>query len=610
MAVKLQIKRIFTTIPNAKPRSIKTKTTMKNLIQILAFLLLLTSCQKSQNDNFTTLTESYFDDKNALNPLDATQNGQSQYDDKLQFEMTDSYRASQASFYKKYESQLATIDQKSLSDEEKTSFDIISWEIEVGKQMLQQNSNLMPIHQFWGTHLTMAQFASAESAQPFKTEKDYLNFQKRMDLYVDWIDSAMVYMKKGISKGVVLPKALSQKLVPQFEEMCTNDIKDNLFYSSINKMPANITAPAKLAITASYTKTINEKLVPKFKEMVVFLKTEYLPNSRSTSGIGSLPLGKNLYAALVKQWTTTQMSPDEIHNLGLSEVARLQSEMEKVKTQVGFKGTIKEFFDHVRTKKELMPFTKPEEVIANFEKIHKVIKPNVDKLFSLQPKTAFQIKRTEAFREKTASAEYVQGAADGSRPGTFYVPIPDVKGYNFYADEDLFLHEAIPGHHFQIALQQENQALPDFRKFNWFGAYGEGWALYTESLGKELGLYQDPYQYFGMLGSEMHRAIRLVVDTGLHTKGWTREQAIKYSLENEAETESSIIAEIERYMAIPGQALSYKIGQLKILELRKKAETKMGKNFDVKVFHQKVLESGVLPLALLEKKINSWIESK
>jgi uncharacterized protein (DUF885 family) len=267
-----------------------------------------------------------------------------------------------------------------------------------------------------------------------------------------------------------------------------------------------------------------------------------------------------------------------------------------------------EFFEEVRNKKELMPFKKPEEVIANFESIYSRIKPNVDKLFSLQPKTKFEIRRTEAFREKTASAEYNQGTADGSRPGIFYVPIPDVTKYNYYGDEDLFLHEAIPGHHFQISLQQENQELPDFRKFAWFGAYGEGWALYTESLGKELGLYKDPYQYFGMLGNEMHRAVRLVVDTGIHSKGWTREQAIKYSLENEAESEASIIAEIERYMAIPGQALSYKIGQLKIMELRKKTQEQLKAKFDIKVFHQKVLESGVLPLALLEKKIDGWIE--
>jgi uncharacterized protein (DUF885 family) len=429
-----------------------------------------------------------------------------------------------------------------------------------------------------------------------------------MNLYATWIDSAMVYMKKGMAKGIVLPKSLSIKLPPQFDDMVTSKVEDNLFYSSIKTMPKTFSEAQKEAIKKSYATTINEKLVPKFKEMSVFLKSEYIPASRTSSGIGSLTIGNELYVAYVKQWTTTEMTSEEIHKLGLKEVARLKAEMEKVKTQVGFTGTIKEFFDHVRNKKELMPFTKPEEAIANFEKIHKIIKPNVDKLFSLQPKTAFKIKRTEAFREKTASAEYVQGAADGSRPGTFYVPIPDVTKYNFYADEDLFLHEAIPGHHFQMSLQQENQALPDFRKFNWFGAYGEGWALYTESLGKELGLYNDPYQYFGMLGSEMHRAIRLVVDTGLHSKNWTREQAIQYSLDNEAESELSIIAEIERYMAIPGQALSYKIGQLKILELRKKAETKMGSKFDIKKFHQIVLESGVMPLALLEKKVNAWIE--
>lgn len=570
----------------------------------------MTNCKSNESTaNFKQLTENYFNEKNALNPLDATQNGQNQFNDQLQFEMTDSYRKKQGAFFDSYASQLQQIDFDALSDEEKNSYDIIKWEVEVGQQLLQQNANLMPIQQFWGTHLTMAQFGSAESAQPFKTEADYKNFEKRMELYAVWIDSAIVYMKKGIEKGVVLPQILTEKVIPQFNDMVTPKVEDNLFYSSIKKFPDTFSATQKEQFTKAYTATINEKLVPQFQKMSAFLQTEYLPASRKTSGIGALPGGSKLYKAYVKQWTTTEMTPEEIHELGLQEVARLKAEMEKVKTQVGFTGTIKEFFDHVRNKKELKPFKKPEEVIANFERVYEIIKPNVDKLFSLQPKTKFEIRRTEAFREKTASAEYVQGATDGSRPGIFYVPIPDVANYNFYADEDLFLHEAIPGHHFQISLQQENKLLPDFRKFNWFGAYGEGWALYTESLGKELGLYNDPYQYFGMLGSEMHRAIRLVVDTGLHSKGWTREQAIQYSLDNEAESEASIIAEIERYMAIPGQALSYKIGQLKIIELRKKAETELGTKFDIKKYHQIVLESGVMPLALLEKKVNNWIKA-
>ena len=580
------------------------------LFTVTTSLLLLNCKSENKKQDFSTLTKNYFDDKNVLDPLSATQNGQNEYNDKLQFEMTDSYRKLQAAFFDKYQTALQGIAIEDLKEEEKNSYEIIKWEVEIGKELLEQPTNLVPLHQFWGTHLTMGQFAGGTSAQPFKTEKDYTNFLERMDKYAVWIDSAIVYIKKGIDKGVVLPRALTLKLIPQFSEMSTPAVEDNLFYSPIKLMPLSFPDGIKEDLTKKYTEAINTRLIPQYKKMADFLTKEYLPASRKTSGIGSLPFGKKLYATYTKQWTTTDMTPEQIHELGLKEVARLTAEMEKVKVKVGFKGTLPEFFEEVRNKKELKPFTTAEQVIANFQSIHNRIKPNVDKLFSLQPKTKFEIRRTEAFREKTASAEYNQGAADGSRPGIFYVPIPDVKNYNTYGDEDLFLHEAIPGHHFQISLQQENESLPAFRKFNWFGAYGEGWALYTESLGEELGLYQDPYQYFGMLGNEMHRAIRLVVDTGLHSKGWTREQAIKYSLANEAESEASIIPEIERYMAIPGQALSYKIGQLKITELRKKAETKMGKNFDIKKFHEKVLESGVMPLALLEKKIDAWIEGK
>lgn len=581
----------------------------------ITFLLLLgfiglIGCQKNKTAvDFSKITQTYFEGKNRLNPLDATVNGQSKFNDQLQFEMTEHYRKAQQEFYTETKAQLENVDYESLTAEEKISYDIILWEVAVGEELLKHPSHYLPLNQFSGTHLTMGQYASAESAQPFKNEKDYRNFLRRMELFAVWMDSAQVAMKKGMKKGYVLPKALTEKLIPQFEAMVTEKPEDHLYFTAITKLPATLDAATQQKLTKAYRETIQNQLVPSFQRMVAFLKNEYLPQTRKSSGIGSLEGGKEWYTALAKQWTTTTKTPDEIHQLGLQEVARIKKEMEKVKNQVGFKGSIIEFFDFVRNKKELMPFTSPDEVIANFEKIHSTIKPHVDKLFSLQPKTPFRVKRTEAFREKTASAEYVQGAIDGSRPGTFYVPIPDVTKYNYYGDEDLFLHEAIPGHHFQISLQQENKSLPDFRKFNWFGAYGEGWALYTESLGFELGLYRDPYQYFGMLSSEMHRAIRLVVDTGIHTKEWTREQAIAYSLANEAESEASIIAEIERYMAIPGQALSYKIGQLKIMELRKKAEKEMGQRFDIKKFHQIVLESGVMPLALLEQKVQRWIDS-
>ena len=281
--------------------------------------------------------------------------------------------------------------------------------------------------------------------------------------------------------------------------------------------------------------------------------------------------------------------------------------MKKVMEEVGFKGTLLEFFEHVRSSKELMPFDSPEQVIENFNVMYEKMKPYVDQLFDLQPKTPFEIRRVEAFREKSAAAHYNRGSLDGTRPGIFYIPIPNVQQYNVFDNEALFLHEAIPGHHFQISIQQENQNLPNFRKNSFYSAFSEGWALYTESLGMELGLYEDPYQYFGMLNMEMHRAIRLVVDTGLHAKGWTREQSIAYSLENEGDSEAKLTAEIERYMANPAQALSYKIGQMKIRELRNLAEEKMGERFDIRTFHRKVLEDGAIPLSILEEKILSWI---
>ena len=578
---------------------------------VIVLAMIAANCKNQEKaPDFAALYKNYFDDKNKLNPIEATYSGHNEYNGELQLDMTDSFRKTQKAFFEKYQNELKSIDENSLSAEEKISFGIIEWETSRGLESLQFPKNLIPINQFWGTHLTMPQLAGGTSAQPFKTEKDYLNFLSRMDKYAVWLDSAMVYMKKGIAQNVVLPKPLTEKMIPQFEDMITEKPEDNLFYASIKLMPENIDGNVKKDLASKYAAMVNGKLVPRFKKMTAFLKSEYLAASRTTSGMGAFQNGAAWYAANVKEWTTTEMTPEEIHQLGLKEVQRIKQEMETVKTQVGFTGTIMEFFEEVRNKKTLMPFKKPEEVIANFEAIHDRIRPNVDKLFSLQPTTKFEVRRTEAFREKSASAEYMAGLPDGSRPGIFFVPIPDVTSYNMYADEDLFLHEAIPGHHFQISLQQENKSLPEFRKFNWFGAYGEGWALYCESMGKELGLYTDPYQYFGMLSSEMHRAIRLVVDTGIHSKGWTREQAIQYSLDNEAESKESITAEIERYMAIPGQALSYKIGQLKIIELRKKAESKMGNKFDIKKFHSEVLESGVMPLALLVKKIEAWIVGK
>ena len=297
-----------------------------SVIVLLSFLVV--NCKSDKNyQEFKLITDAYFDGKNELNPLDATQNGQNEYNDKLQFEMTDSYRKKQAAFFDKFENELTTIDTTALSAEEKNSYDIIKWEVAVGKDLLKYETNLMPIHQFWGTHLTMGQFAGGTSAQPFKTEKDYKNFLKRMDLFAVWVDSAMVYMKKGIDKGMVLPKALTVKMIPQFESMVTTNVEDNLFYSALKAFPKEITTDQQETLKKEYAATIKEKLEPQFKKITAFLKNEYLPASRTTSGIGSLPNGKELYKVYAKQWTTTTKTPEEIHALGLKEVARIKAEM-------------------------------------------------------------------------------------------------------------------------------------------------------------------------------------------------------------------------------------------------------------------------------------------
>jgi len=396
-------------------------------------------------------------------------------------------------------------------------------------------------------------------------------------------------------------------VIPQLTEWIHGTAENHYFYLPANNIPDSVSPDDATSIKNEYASMVSQEVIPAINRLHTFFSTEYLKVSRETSGISVLPRGKEWYQFLIKYHTTTEMTADEIYELGKTEVARLRTEMKKVVFAVGFEGSLQEFFEHVRTKPELMPFKDPSEVIANFDAIHQKMKPQLASLFDRTPKAAFEIRRTESFREASASAEYIPGSKDSSRPGIFYVPVPDVTKYNYFADEVLFLHEAIPGHHYQMSLAQENNKLPSFRKTLYYSANAEGWALYCESLGRELGLYEDPYQYFGVLSAEMHRAIRLVVDTGIHSKGWTREQAIQYSLENEAKPEATIIFEIERYMAGPGQALSYQIGHLKIRELRQLAEKKLGENFDIRIFHNKILDLGSVPLDLLEANILKWI---
>ena len=558
---------------------------------------------------FADFLENYYQEGLRLFPVNATFAGDNRYNDLLHNDIGPEHRASVKAYYTRYLNALGHYDQTELTEEEQTSHEVLKWECEINLNGFKYRRHLMPIDQFWSVNLMMGQFAGGASAQPFETKEDYDNWLKRVDVFVAWCDTAIANMREGMAQGVVLPKSLSRKVIPQLASWKEGPAEGHHFYTPVNNIPDSIGEEAVKDIKGDYTLMIEDKLIPVINRLHDFFLHEYLPAGRESSGISALPNGEEWYQHQIRLYTTTEMTADEVFALGLAEVARLRSDMEKVKEQVGFQGDLKAFFDHVRSKPTLMPFNDPQQVIDSFNAIHEKMKPNLERLFDLKPKAAFEVRRTESFREASASAEYNPGSLDGTRPGIFYVPIPDVNAYNICTDEDLFLHEAIPGHHYQISLAQENENLPGFRRILWYSAYGEGWALYCESLGKELGLYDDLYQYFGMLGAEMHRAIRLVVDPGLHAKGWTREQAIRYSLDNEAEPEASIISEIERYMAGPGQALSYKVGQLKIRELRNRAAEKLGEKFDIRAFHNEVLESGCVPLHVLEEKIDRWLSS-
>ena len=584
---------------------------MNKTITLLISILVFFSCNFNNDKSLeiAQVFENYYQESLKLYPLQATSQGDLRYNDFLPNDLSDEFRKKEKEFYTFYKSQLNNFPDHTLNENDLLSKKVLLWECDLSLKRLTFNEQYTPINQMWTLQLTIGQYAAGLSAQPFKTVKDYNDWLKRINDYLIWLETAEERMKQGIKNEIVLPKSLIKKVIPQLKTILNPDLNHNLFFSPARQFPESFSDKDKSILTEKYTEMVLNKIIPAYKKLSDFMSDQYLDAGRSSSGISAFEDGLDYYNYSIKLYTTTELTADEIHNIGLKEVAKISSEMEKIKTKVGFNGDLKSFFNHVRELDELIPFNEPQEVIDNFNKIHEKMTPQVNKLFGLQPKTPFEVRRTESFREASASAEYNPGSLDGTRPGIFYVPIPNIKEYNYFSDEDLFLHEAIPGHHYQISLQQENTSLPSFRKSLWYSSYGEGWALYSESLGEELGLYDDPYQYFGMLSAEMHRAIRLVVDTGLHTKGWSREKAIQYSLDNEAESEAGITSEIERYMANPGQALSYKIGQLKIRELRSNAEQKLGDKFDIKMFHEKVLESGCIPLQLLEEKINKWVSS-
>ncbi|WP_226163430.1 DUF885 domain-containing protein [Hymenobacter terricola] len=553
------------------------------------------------------LFNNYWEDRARLFPLMATAQGDNRFNDRLPNDQTRAFRQQQARFYQRYLNDLLNIDRARLSADDKLSYDIFQHEMRSRIEGTRLKTWMMPFAQFYSLPTTLGQLGAGTGAQPFKTVKDYDNWLARMSRFPVWADSAIGNFRQGMKAAVVLPRVLVLKMVPQLQAQITADASKSLFYGPITWLPASFSADDKARLTAAYQQAILTEIVPTYRKLADFLKTEYLPQARSSSGLSDVPGGAEMYRYDVRLMTTTDRTPDAIYQTGLAEVKRIRTEMEAVKRRVGFKGSLPGFFTYLSSNSRFTPYKTPEDVLNAFRGIQARIMPNLPKLFGRAPRSPFEIRQTEAFRAATASAEYNRGTADGSRPGIFYVPILDATKFNVTSGmESLFLHEAIPGHHYQLSLQQENTSLPKFRRFASYPAFSEGWALYCESLGRELGLYTDPYQRIGALGDEMHRALRLVVDVGLNAKGMSREQAIDYMMANEPISEQAATAEIERYLAMPGQALAYKTGQLKLRELRSRYEKQLGKAFSLRAFHDEILAGGSMPLAILERRMDAW----
>jgi uncharacterized protein (DUF885 family) len=586
----------------------------------VCFQKVIAQNSNASKSSFNVLLEKYYNDRMHMLPLESTYNGESNNNDKLPIDFTDSYRKKLKDFFSSYRNKVRGYDRKKLDKNDQVSYDILKRELDVTVEGIDlgyfskvdryPEHRYMPFNQFGGTPLEMGQFGSGSSLQPFKTVKDYQDWQKRATAFSAWADSAIVYFRKGIAANIVLPEALVIKMIPQMEAMIVSHPTKSLFYGPINNLPNSFSVAEKKQITSDYEQLINEQLIPAYRKLASFFKNEYLPKARKSTGIAAIPNGDKLYRWLIRYWTTTDKMPDEIYQTGITEVKRIRSLMDSVRQGVGFNGDLKAFFAFIKTDQQFMPFKTPEEILNAYRAVETRIAPNLEVMFSKVPKTKFEVRQVEAFRAASSSASYTAGVPGGGRPGIFYVPIIDATKYNITGVEGLFLHEAIPGHHYQLSLQNENENLPKFRRFSAYGAYAEGWGLYAESLGKELGVYTDPYQYMGALSKEIHRSIRLVVDAGMHSKSMTREQAIQYMMDNMPVDERGATAEIERYMAVPAQALSYKIGSLKIQELRRRYEQQLGAKFKLATFHDELLADGSMPLETLEEKMDAWAKNQ
>ena len=564
----------------------------------------------AEGEMLAAIAERYFQDNLTLNPLTGSQlTGEAKYEGELAIDIAPTHRVMQRALYQRVQREVAALNPKSLSPADQLTRTLLEDEVTSRLGLMRFPEDLMPLDQYGSLPVQIAQYGAGQDIQPLKTVENYRNYLKRLDKLPEWIDQAIINMRAGIERGIVPPKALIESGLPSLQSLTNNDLDKSAFTLAIRNFPASFTPTEKEKLTAEYRDATEQRLVPALAKLVAFVETEYLPKCRATVGLDALPNGKFWYEALLRYYTTTKIKPDDVHALGLKEVARIRREMEKVKATYKFKGTLAEFFKWHESQPQHRPFKTEKDVLDAYAALNKKILDKLPQLFGRMPKAPLEIRAEPALTRDTATDHYSSPAPDGSRPGVYYAVITDPTKYVNTSMTTTFLHEGQPGHHYHIAIQQE-LPLPKFRQHGWSAAFIEGWALYAETLGREMGLFEDPNAYFGHLLDEMLRAVRLVVDTGLHTKGWTREQTIKYMMDNQGYSEAESRRYAERYIGWPGHSPSYKIGALKIQELRERARVKLGAKFRLKDFHDQILSDGVLPMNLLETKIDNWMASQ
>lgn len=546
------------------------------------------------------------------NPISAIIRGDLRYADQFGDGISDDYLAKERAANQTDLASLKTINRASLNPNDQVAYDVFEFSIKNSLRGSEPEignlSKVLPLNHFYGMQTFYPTFSSGIGGAPFKTITDYENALKRHDGYVIYLDRAIARFKEGEVAGVFDTKMTIRNVIEQLNTQLKQPIEDSAFFRPVKNFPRDFNNADKTRFETAYRAAISSKINPAIKSLRDFLETSYLPKARDGYGLMFMKGGDKLYRYLVESTTTLPLTPEEIHETGLKEVARIISEMNKVKEEVDFRGSLPQFFEHLRTDAKFKIPTR-ERMTQLYYDIGKSVDAKLKTYFSTLPKAALEIRPYEPFREKfEAGGSYDSGTPDGSRPGVFYFNAYDLPSRTIPGTTTLYLHEGAPGHHFQISLAQENAVLPPFMRFGGNTAFVEGWALYSETLGYDMGFYKDPIQRFGTLSDEMLRAMRLVVDTGIHTKGWSREKAIDYMMANSDMGKTDATAEIERYIAIPSQALAYKIGALTIQQLRKKAETKLGDKFDIREFHAQVLMTGALPLRILEEKIERWID--